>query len=186
MIFALAFFGCVQFLPSYTDGHWLQLPHRLLSLLASSPVNITRVVFGLILIAYFWLRKSTMMSLVTASNGVFATLAVTSMAFILLFLYVLAADPTCIGGPPTLLLQSVSFLAASLLGYFAIRYAIHAELTPLSLRPEAERIVRIDLSNPLTAVVAAALSWSGVKIWTLSWFVFWPLFGWLLARKRSA
>ncbi|HTV07025.1 MAG TPA: hypothetical protein VME86_16775 [Acidobacteriaceae bacterium] len=149
-------------------------------------MNITRVVFGLVMIAYFWLRKSTLFSLVEASNGVFATLVVASMAFILLFLYVLAADPTCIGGPPTLLLQSVSFLAASLLGYFAARYAIHAGLTPPSLRPTAERMVRIDLCNPLTEVVATALSWSGVTIWTLSWFVFWPLFGWLLARGRPA
>jgi hypothetical protein len=38
------------------------------------------------------------------SNGLFATLVNTSMAFLLLFLYALAADPTYIGGPPTLLL----------------------------------------------------------------------------------
>lgn len=186
ILFALAFFACVQSLPSYTDGHWVRLPHGLLSLLASSPANISRVVFGLIMIAYFWIRKLTLHSLVEKSDGVFATLVVTSMAFLLLFLYVLAADPTYIGGPPTLLLQSVSFLGASLLVYIALRYAVNAGLVPPASRPAAERIARIDLSNPLTAVIATGLSWSGLTIWTLSWFVLWPLFSWLLARRGPA
>lgn len=186
VLFALAFFACVAFLPSYTDGRWVHLPHGLLSLLASSPANITRVVFGLIMIAYFWLRKITLLSLVEKSNGLFATLAVADMAFLLLFLYALDADPTYIGGPPTLLLQSVSFLGVSLLGYIALRYAIHAELVPSPLRPAAERMARIDLCNPLTAIIATGLSWSGLTIWTLSWFVLWPLFSWLLARRGPA
>src|ERR1700761_7427562 len=72
VLFALAFFACIEFLPSYTDGHWVRLPHGLLSLLASNPANIARVVFGLIMIAYFWLRKITLLSLVERSNGLFA------------------------------------------------------------------------------------------------------------------
>jgi hypothetical protein len=40
------------------------------------------------------------------------------------------------------------------------------------------------LSNPLTAVIATGLSWSGVTIWTLSWFILMPLFGFLLARRK--
>lgn len=186
VVFALAFFGCVAFLPSYADGRWVHFPHGLLSLLASSPANLARVVFGLIMIAYFWVRKNTLLSLIESSNGVLATLAMASMAFLLLFLWSLAADPTYVGGAPTLVLQSVSFLVASLLGYIALRYAIHAGLTPAPLRPQAERMARVDLANPITAIVATALSWSGLTIWTLSWFVLWPLFSWLLGRRRGA
>ncbi len=186
VLFALAFFACVEFLPSYADGHWVRLPYGLLSLLASSPANIARVVFGLIMIAYFWLRKITLLSLVERSNCLFATLVITSMAFLLLFLYALAADPTYIGGPPTLLLQSVSFLGASLLGYIALRYAVHEGFVPSPSHPTAERMARIDLANPITAVIATGLSRSGLTIWTLSWFVLWPLFSWLLARRKPA
>jgi hypothetical protein len=186
VLFALAFFRIVEYLPSFTSGHWAQLHYGLLSLLTSSPANLVRVAFGLVTISYFWFRKNTLLSLMETSNALFATLAVASMAFILLFIYVLAADPMYIGGPPTLLLQSVSFLIASLLGYASLRYAIHAGLTPPALRTTAERTARIDLSNPLTAIIATALSWSGLTIWTLSWFVLWPLFSMLLARRRPA
>jgi hypothetical protein len=186
VLFALAFFRIVEYLPSFTSGQWVKLPHGLLSLLASSPPNLVRVVFGLVTISYFWFRKNTLLSLVEASNTWFATLGVASMACILLFMYALAADPMYIGGPPTLLLQSASFLVGSLLGYFSLRYAIHAGLTPPALQASAERMARIDLSNPLTAIIAIALSWSGLTIWTLSWFVFCPLFSVLLARRRPA
>ena len=186
VVFALAFFRIVEFLPSFANGGWLQLPHGLLSLLASSPANLIRVVFGLVVVTYFWFRKNTLLSVVETSNGLFASLAIASAAFILLFVYVLAADPMCTGGLPTLLLQSISFLIASLLGYLALRYAIHAGLTPQALRPTAVRMARIDLSNPLTATIATGLSWSGLTIWTLSWFVFWPLLSVLLARRRPA
>lgn len=184
VLFALAFFRIFEYLPSFADGHWVHLPHALLSLLASSPANLVRVIFGLITIAYFWFRKNTLLTLVESCNAVFATLALASMAFILLFIYSLAADPMYIGGPPTLLLQSISFLIASLLGYLALRYAIHANPTPSS-PTAAERIARVDLANPLTAIVATGLSWSGLTLWTISWFVFWPLFSLLLARSKS-
>jgi hypothetical protein len=186
VLFALAFFRIVEYLPSFLSGHWVNLPHGLLSLLISSPANLVRVVFGLITISYFWFRKNQLLSLLERSNALFASLAVASMAFILLFMYALAADPMYIGGPPTLLLQSASFLIASLLGYLSLRYAIHAGLTTSALRATAERMARIDLSNPLTATVATALSWSGLTIWTLSWFAFWPLFSVILARRRPA
>ena len=185
VVFALVFFRFVEFLPSYTGGRWVHLPHGLLSLLTSSAANLTRVVFGLIIIVYFWFRKNTLLGLVQVSNSFFATIVIASMAFVLLFMYAVAADPTCVGGPSTLLLQSVSFLVASLLGYLAVRYAIHAGLTPPALRPAAERTARIDLCNPITAVIATGLSWSGLTIWTLSWFIFWPLFAVLLARRST-
>ena len=34
VVFALIFFRIVEFLPSFQDGHWVQLPHGLLGLLA--------------------------------------------------------------------------------------------------------------------------------------------------------
>ena len=143
VLFALALFRIVEYLPSFVSSHWIQLPHGLLSLLVSSKPNLVRVTFGLITITYL-----------------FATLSVASMAFILLFIYAL--------------------------GYLSLRYAIHAGLTPSTLRSTAERLARIDLSNPLTAIVATGLSWSGLTIWTLSWFVFSPLFSILLGRRRPA
>ena len=186
IVLALAFFRCVEFLPSFADGRWVHLPNGLLSLLAGSPANVTRIVFSLILIVYFWFRKNTLLSFVEEANSLFCTLVVASLAFILLFVYAVIADPTYIGGPSTLLLQSISFLAASLLGYVAARYAIRARLTPPDSRRAANRMARIDLSNPLTAAIATGLSWSGLTIWTLSWFVFWPLFSLLLARTQES
>jgi hypothetical protein len=43
-----------------------------------------------------------------------------------------------------------------------------------------------DLSNPPTALVASALSWSGLIVWTISWFVLMPLFGTVLGKVRRA
>ena len=184
-VFALVFFRIVEFLPSFQDGRWMQLPHGILSLLASRPANLTRVVFGVVITAYYWNRKNTFLSMLTDSNAVFAELSIATLCLFCLFMYALIADPTYVGGAPKLLLQSVSLLIASLLGFLAFRYAIHANLTRPELRVSAEQTARVDLSNPLTAAVANCLSWSGLTIWTLSWFILMPLFGWLLARGKG-
>lgn len=185
VVFALMFVRIVAFLPSFQDGHWVRLPHGILSLLASQPANLTRVVFGLVITAYYWNRKNTFLSLLARSDGVIAALSIASLAFLCLFMYALLADPMYVGGAPTLFLQSVSILIASLLGLSALRYAIHANLTRPNLKPSAAQIARTDLSNPLTAIIATALSWSGLILWTLSWFVLMPLFSWLLAKRKE-
>ena len=184
VVFALIFFRIVEFLPSFQDGQWVHLPHGLLSLLASSPANLTRVIFGLMMTVYYWYRKNTFLSLLARSNGVLATLSIASLFFVCLFMYALVADPTYAGGVPTLLLQSVSILIGSFLSYFALHYAIRAGLVRPELRPSAEQFARVDLSNPLAAVVATGLSWSGLTIWTLSWFILMPLFAWLLGKWK--
>lgn len=184
VVFALIFFRIVEFLPSYQDGHWLQLPHGLLSLLASSPASLTRVIFGLMMTVYYWYRKNTFQSLLARSNGILATLSTASLFFICLFMYALVADPMYAGGVSTILLESVSILIGSLLGFLALRYAIRADLVRPELKTSAEQFARVDLSNPLSALVATGLSWSGLTIWTLSWFILMPLFAWLLGRRK--
>lgn len=182
VVFALLFFRIIEYLPSFEDKHWIQLPRGLLSLLAGEPANLTRVGFGVIIVVYYWSRKNAMMSMVASANGVLATLAIASVFFLCLFMWALVADPTYVGGPPTLLLQSLSLLAGSLLALLALRYAIRAGLTKPDLTSSAKQIARLDLSNPLTAAIASALSFSGLIVWTLSWFVLMPLLRFLLAR----
>jgi hypothetical protein len=165
VVFALMFVRIVEFLPSFQDGHWVRLPHGILSLLASQPANLTRVAFGLVITVYYWNRKNTLFSLLAKSNSVFATLSIADVSFLCLFMYALIADPMYVGGVPTLLLQSVALAIASLLGFFGLRYAIHADLTRPELKASAEQIARIDLSNPLTAMIATGLAWSGLTIW---------------------
>lgn len=186
VIFALLFFRAIEYLPSFHDGRWTQLPHGLLSLLASQPANLTRAIFGLLIIVYYWSRKNAVSAFIAKSNATFATLMVASLAFICLFMWALYADPTYIGGPPTLLLQSLSLAIASVLGLIALHYALRAKLTNPELNASAEQFTRADLSNPLTALIAAALSWSGLTIWTLSWFILMPLLSTLLARRHPA
>jgi hypothetical protein len=186
VLFALAFFRAVQYLPPFEDKHWLALPYGLLSLLASEPANLTRVIFGLIIVSYCWWRVNTMLSVVERSNGSFESLSIASVAFVFLFLYALIADPMYVGGPPTLLLQSLSLFIAGLLGYFALRYAIHADLVAPDLQSSAQQMAWLDLSNPLTAFVASALSWSGLIVWTISWFVLMPLFSTVLGKVHRA
>lgn len=182
VVFALMFFRIVEYLPAFEDKHWLALPHGLLSLLANEPANLTRVGFGVIIVVYYWSRKNALMSLVARTNGVLSTLAVASVFFLCLFMWALVADPTYAGGPPTLFLQSASLFAGSLLALLSIHYAIRAGLTQPDARSSAEQIARVDLSNPLTAMIAAGLSWSGLTVWTLSWFILMPLFSTLLAK----
>jgi hypothetical protein len=185
VLFALAFFRTIEFLPIPQSTDLTTLPYGILSVLGSSPANLTRVIFCLIIIVYYWSRKNTLLGVVQTANGVFALLSVAGIAAMFVFLYALTADPTYVGGWPTLLLQSASLFVASLLGYLALRYAIRVSLVPNNLKASAERMARIDLSNPLTALIATALSWSGLTIWTLSWFVLMPLLGFLLGRSAK-
>jgi hypothetical protein len=182
VVFALIFFRIVEYLPSFAGTHWEQLPNGLLGLLASQPANLTRVVFGVIMVAYCWSRKNAFLGLLSRSNAVLDTLAIGALFFVCLFMYALVADPTYAGGPPTLLLQSISVFIASLLAYVALRYAVHAGLVEPDSLGSAQKIAWNDLTNPITALIATALSWSGLTIWTLSWFILMPLISWLLAR----
>jgi hypothetical protein len=50
VVFALMFVRTVEFLPQFQDGQWVHLPHGILGLLASRPANLTRVVFGLLML----------------------------------------------------------------------------------------------------------------------------------------
>lgn len=159
-----------------------QLPYGILSVIGASPENLTRVIFCLVVIGYYWARKNTLLAVIESANSVFALLSLASLAALFVFLYALAADPAYAGGWPTLLLQSTSLLAASFLGYLALRYAIRTGLVRDAAKPSARRLALIDLSNPLTALIATALSWSGLTIWTLSWCVLMPLFSVLFAK----
>jgi hypothetical protein len=98
VVFALVFFRIVEFLPSFQDGRWMQLPHGILSLLASQPANLTRVAFGVVIIVYYWNRKNTFFSMLTKSNAAFAVLSIATLCFFCLFMYSLIADPTYVGG----------------------------------------------------------------------------------------
>jgi hypothetical protein len=133
VVFALMFFRIVEFLPPFQDRNWVQLPHGIWSLLVSQPANLTRVVFGLLITIYYWLRMNALLSALARSNGGVTTLSIASLSFVCLFMYALVADPTYVGGVPTLLLQSASLAVASLLGFFALRYAIHANLVRADL-----------------------------------------------------
>ena len=189
VVFALLFFRTIEFLPLPQSGQLVTSPLGILSIVGSSPANITRVAFCLIIIIYYWSRKNTLLGVVQSANGTFALISVTSLAALCVFVYALAADPTYVGGWPTLLLQSASLLIASLLGYVALRYATHAGLVSSGSEAAAERMALVDLSNPLTALIATALSWSGLTIWTVSWFVLMPLFAVVLgsrAKQRAA
>lgn len=146
--------------------------------------EIRRCYISLMMTVYYWYRKNTFLSLLARSNGILATLSTASLFFFGLFMYALIGDPTYVGGAPTIFLQSVSILIGSFLSFLGLRYAIRADLVRPELRPSAEQIARVDLSNPLSALVATGLSWSGLTIWTLSWFILMPLFAWLLARRK--
>jgi hypothetical protein len=174
VVFALAFFRIVQFLPSLHDQRLADLPKGLFSLIVSQPINLERVAFGFVVIVYYWNRKNNFFSVLARSNGILASLSITAALFLFIFAYALVADPNMLGGPWTLLIESVSLACCGVFSLLALHYAIHAGLTDTERTSAAEHIAHVGLSNPITAVVAAALSWSGGLIWTLSWFILMP------------
>src|SRR5579863_8690911 len=80
VVFALAFFRTIDFLPMAQGTQLSTLPYGVLSLIASSPANITRVAFCLIVIVYYWSRKNTLLAVLQTANGIFALLSVSSLA----------------------------------------------------------------------------------------------------------
>jgi hypothetical protein len=182
VVFALAFFRVVQFLPALHEQRLADLPKGLLSLLASQPANLERVAFGSLVVVYYWNRKNYFFSVLARSNGMLASLTIAAALFLFIFAYALIADPNMLGGPWTLFIESVSLAVCGVLSLLALHYAIRAGLTEPERRSAAERIAHIGLSNPLTAVAAMALSWSGSLIWTLSWFVLMPVLEIYLGR----
>ena len=120
VVFALIFVRTIEFLPLPQSGQLLTAPHGILSIIGSSPANITRIVFCLIVVVYYWSRKNALLSIVQTANGTFALLSLTGLAALCVFVYALAADPTYVGGWPTLLLMWLS-VTLSMPGSFQAR-----------------------------------------------------------------
>jgi uncharacterized membrane protein len=186
VLFALACFRVVQFLPALRDQRLADLPRGLFSLLASEPTNLERVAFGFVVVVYYWNRKNYFFSVLARSNGMLASLTIAAALFLFMFAYALIADPNMLGGPWTLFIESVSLAVCGVLSLLALHYAIRAGLTDPERRSAAERIAHIGLSSPLAAVAAMALSWSGNLIWTLSWFVLMPALEVYLGRTSRS
>lgn len=85
--------------------------------------------FGVVIVVYYRGRKNGFRVLIARSSAIFATLTLASLASICLSMWALYPYPTYVGGPPTLLLQSLSLAIASLLGFIPLHYAIRANLT---------------------------------------------------------
>ena len=186
IVFALALFRVVQFLPALHDQRLADLPNGLLSLLASQPTNLERVAFGFVVVVYYWNRKNYFFSVLARSNGILASLSITAALFLFIFAYALIADPYMLGGPWTLFIESISLAVCGFLSLLALHYAIRAGLTDPERRSAAEQIAHIGLSSPVAAVAAMALSWSGSLIWTLSWFVQMPALEIYLGRTSRS
>ena len=182
VVFALAFFRVVQFLPALHEQRLTDFPKGFLSLLAGQATDLERVAFGVVVVVYYWNRKNYFFSVLARSNGMLASLTIAAALFLFIFAYVLIADPNMLGGPGTLFIESVSLAVCGVLSLLALHYAIRAGLTDPEQRSAAQQIAHIGLSNPLTAVAAMALSWSGSLIWTLSWFVLMPVLEIYLGR----
>lgn len=103
----------------FPGGHWVRLPHGILSLLASQPTELKRVAFSLICTVDYWTRKNTLLGVPRRSSVVVATLSKARLSFLCLFMYALIADPTYMSVVTTLLLQSVRLV--SLLGSLTLR-----------------------------------------------------------------
>jgi hypothetical protein len=69
VVFALAFFRVVEFLPVLHDQRLANLPKGLLSLLASQPTNLERVAFGIVVVIYYWNRKNYFLSVLQDRTG---------------------------------------------------------------------------------------------------------------------
>lgn len=187
VLFALLVFQAFLILPRPGDP---ELEYNTLSQIFSEHLmSIVVIVVGLILIIVYWIQFNMLIGNIKHSTPIHASLALTQVIFLMIYLYFLRFDMEYDGMTLALQMESIFLALAGFIGALNWRYARYAGLTTLEITEEEERSIFYKiLPEPLASLFTLPFATFGAGIWTISFLVIFPI-GYLLKiiqKKRSA
>ena len=169
---------------------WLPLPDEshsqgtvwLLDLWAEYSDNIIAVIIGLVFSILYWIRSNTLMTALDRTDGVHTGLAIASVFFLLLLLYVVRVSAE-VAAPSRRAGESVAVALIGIAAGAAWWWARRKGLVREGITSEEKLGVQIEaFAEPLTALVTLPFAYVGELAWNLAWLAYIPIAAFLKRR----
>ena len=169
---------------------WLPLPEDsqatgavwIFDLWAENSQNIIAVVIGLVFSIMYWIRSNTLMTALDRTDGVHTGLAIASVFFLLVLLYVVRVS-TELAAPSRRAGESI---AVALIGFTAGAawwWARRKGLVGEGVSKDEMLGIQLEaFTEPLTALVTLPFAYIGELGWNLAWFAYIPISAFLKRR----
>jgi len=183
VLYALMIFQTFLILPRPDDP---ELEYQSLSQIFSDNVmEIVIILIGLILIVTYWIQFNRQLGNLVRSSPVHASLAITQMICLMLYLYFVRFDMAYDGMRLALQMESIFLSLAGFIGIFNWMYARKNNLTSDQINDNEERSILYQiLPEPLAALFSLPFATISPKAWTLSFLIIIPL-GYFLKLLRN-
>jgi hypothetical protein len=170
---------------------WLPLPEEshatgavwIFDLWAENSQNIIAVVIGLVFSIMYWIRSNTLMTALDRTDGVHTGLAIASVFFLLLLLYVVRVSAE-VAAPSRRAGESIAVAFIGITAGAAWWWARRKGLVGEGVSKDEMLGIQLEaFTEPLTALVTLPFAYVGELAWNLAWFAYIPIAA--LLRRRS-
>jgi uncharacterized membrane protein len=169
---------------------WLPLPEEshaagavwIFDLWAENSQNIIAVAIGLVFSIMYWIRSNTLMTALDRTDGVHTGLAIASVFFLLLLLYVVRVSAE-VAAPSRRAGESIAVALIGIAAGAAWWRARRKGLVREGISKEEMLNVQLEaFTEPLTALVTLPFAYVGELAWNLAWFAYIPIAAFLKRR----
>jgi hypothetical protein len=169
---------------------WLPLPEEshaagavwLIDLWAEYAGNIVSVFVGLVFTIIYWIRSNTLTTALDQTDGVHTGLAIASVFFLLLLLYVVRVSAE-VAAPSRRAGESVAVALIGIAAGAAWWWARRKGLVRVGVSKDEMLGIQLEaLTEPLTALVTLPFAYVGEIAWNLAWFAYIPIAAFLRRR----
>ena len=186
VLFALLIFQAFLILPR--PGDPLLEYNNLGEIFSEHIMQLLVIVVGLILIIIYWIQFNLLIGNIKRSNPLHATLALTQVILLMIYLYFLRFDMEYDGMTLALQMESVFLALAGFIGAINWLYARTAGLTSnqITKKEELDLFYKV-LPEPLASLFTLPFAVMGPGVWTLAFLSIVPI-GYILKfirRKRG-
>lgn len=174
VLYALMIFQVFLILPRPDDPVLSRA--SLMEVFLSNGMTLLAIVIGLVFIVMYWIMFNRQIGNLRRSSPVHATLAVTQMICLMLYLYFLRFDIELDGMRMALVMESFFLALSGFIGAINWRYARLKGLTSDQIdHNEEQRVFYELLPEPTTSLFTLPFAFLGVTIWTIAFLAIVPI-----------
>lgn len=174
VVFALLLFQIFMILPRPDDP--LLEYYTLGQIFSGYTDKLVVILIGLILVVVYWIQINKQLGNLIRSSGFHASMAVSQLFCLMLYLYFVRFDMEFDGLEIALQMQSVFLALAGFIGVFNWVYARRNGLTSKMINDQEEKYMSYQLlPEPSAALFSLPFAGFGPEAWTLSFLIIIPI-----------
>jgi len=183
VLYALMIFQAFLILPRPDDPE-LEY-HSLPQIFSENIISLVVIAVGLIMIIMYWIQFNKQLGNLVRSSPMHATLAITQMICLMLYLYFVRFDMEFDGMTLALQMESIFLALAGFIGVYNWVYARKNKLTSDQIDEKEERTMLYKiLPEPIAALFSLPFATVSPTAWTISFLIIIPV-GYFLNFRRK-